>query len=265
MQGRLFFIVFGLLAMVAWAAGEKFGPPSSATADLSSNFVALVNRGVDDALKEINARDRMQVLDAGRPVSQIAVRGPGGLIALSWARESPEGLRWPLVILRPGIGQDEPPMTVDACSDSIIAHGITRLEWSSDGAYLAVLTQSESLDSPGGMLAVMRSKTGVMHVVDNDVIRFAMSADGRHLVFEKAKARGDLTGPRVLVHNDGAAGRKTVLHEVPFPVEQITSLGPVDSKTGKIPVSLKDYSAGLTRPVQIAAEIDLTSGRFHRR
>jgi hypothetical protein len=265
MRRNVFFTVFGFVALVAWVTGERFGPKASASDGPGTAFLGFVNRGVDDAIKEISKRDRLRILDAARPGSQLAVRGPKGLLALSWSRETPDGLRWPLVILRQSTDPAGPPAMIDACTDAIIAYRITRMEWSADGMYLVVLTQSESLDAPGGMLAVLRPGTGAMYVVDRDVTCFTMSPDGRHLCFEKAKEPGNLTGPRLLVHNDGSAGQRKVLREVPFPTEQIASLGPVNAKTGRVRIALKDYSKGLNRPSEILAEVDLASGRFESR
>lgn len=222
-----------------------------------------LDKTVDAALVAIRQREEMQMVDGIRPVDHIVLPGPGGRTALAYARETPDGMVWPLIILIPGATTGKSPsVAVESVYETLKAHRIGRMEWSEDGFYLAVLTQATSLTGPGGDLVVAMPGTGHAKRIDRDVVSFSMSKDGRWLLYEKMKTTDDHTGPRQLMVSDGATGQRKLVADVPFPKEQVAALGIPDTESNKAKVTLRDYSAGLANPKDIESVVDLLQARL---
>lgn len=228
-------------------------------------FSSELDHTVEVALSAIRQRDAMQMVDGVRPVEHLVLPGPGGRTAVTYARETPDGMTWPLLILIPGAGTGKSPsVAVEAVYETLKAHRIGRMEWSEDGFYLAVLTQSTSLVGPGGELVVAMPGSGRAKRIDRDVVAYAMSRDGRWLLYEKMKSTDDHTGPRLLMVSDGATGQRRQIAELPYPKEQVAALGVPDVESGKAKVTLRDYSAGLASPKDAEAVVDLVGARIAR-
>jgi hypothetical protein len=242
------------------------GPEATAAAEnrgaenRGAEFTAQVGREIDDAIRAISARERDRIVIGARPVEHVVARGPGGLVALAYARETPDGILWPILVLRGG-GQR---LAVVAALDFLRAFRIDRMEWGGGGAYLAVLTQSDSLAGPGGQLAIIMVESARAKHVDDGVFSFTMSRDGRHLVYQRAKDPANLHGPREIVHSDGVSGERRVVAELDYPTVQLARLGALDAAAGRVPVKLRDYTQGLTRAVDVPAVLDLTAGKLVR-
>jgi len=232
-----------------------------------STFSAVLGHTVDVAMNQIQAREQAQMVDGTRPVDHVMVPGPAGRTALAYARETPDGLEWPLLILfaGPPANGKSPSVALEASYDTMIrAHKIGKMEWSDDGYYLAVLTQTTSLMGPGGDLFVVMPGVGRAKKIDRDVMGYSMSKDGRWLVYEKMKAPDDLTGPRQLMVSDGATGQVRLIQDLGYPKEQVAQLGVPDVDSGKAKVTLRDYTAGLANPKDVEAVLDLVGGRLTR-
>lgn len=229
-----------------------------------TTFSSELDRTVDLAVTAIHQREEAQMVDGVRPVEHLCVPGPGGRTAMAYARETPDGLTWPIVILIPGpaIEGKSPSVAIEATYEGIHAHHIGKMEWSEDGFYLAVLTQSTSLVGPGGELIVAMPGSGHAKRIDKDVTTFSMSRDGRWLVYEKTKNSDDQTGPRQLMVSDGATGQRKLITEVAYPKEQVAKIGTPDNDTGKAKITLRDYSASLANPKDSEATVDLVGGRI---
>lgn len=260
-----------LFAQVACAdqASPSPGVPGDvkqkASGQFESQFTGTLGKIVDEAVTQIQLREQAHVAEGVRPVQHLVVPGPGGRTALAYARETPDGLTWPLLILIPGAEPGKSPgVRVEASYETFKAHALSRMEWSEDGFYLAVLTQTSTLAGPGGELAVLMPGTGRGKVIDRDVVSFSMSKDGRWLVYEKAKNVDDMTGPRLLMLSDGATGKQHVVTELAYPKEQVWRLDVPDSESGKAKLALRDYSGGLAHPRDSEAVIDLVEARLSK-
>lgn len=251
------------IALLALAA-PCFAADAGSTGG-KTTFSNALDQTVDVALTAIRQREEMQMVDGIRPVDHIVLPGPGGRTALTYARETPDGLTWPLIILIPGAGTGKSPsVAVETVYETIKAHQIGRMEWSEDGFYLAVLTQSTSLMGPGGDLVVAMPGSGRAKRIDRDVTSFAMSKDGRWLLYEKMKTTDDQTGPRLLMISDGATGQRRQVAELAYPKEQVASLGVPDGDSNKAKVKLRDYSGGLANPKDNEAVVDLVGARLQK-
>ena len=247
-------------ALIAALAAPAFADAAKGS---HGSFSSALDQTVDVALTAIHQKEEMQMVDGVRPVDHIVLPGPGGRTALTYARETPDGLTWPLIILIPGAGTGKSPSVgVETVYESIHANKIGRMEWSEDGFYLAVLTQSTSLIGPGGDLIVAMPGSGHAKKIDRDVTSFTMSRDGRWLLYEKLKATDDHTGPRLLMISDGATGQRRQVTELAYPKEQVAGLGVPDVESGKAKVTLRDYSAGLANPKDLDTTVDLVGGRM---
>lgn len=246
------------IALLALAA-----PCFADTAPKKTTFTNALDQAVDVALTAIRQREEMQMVDGIRPVDHIVLPGPGGRTALTYARETPDGLHWPLIILIPGAGTGKgPSVAIESVYETLKAHKIGRMEWSEDGFYLAVLTQSTNLMGPGGDLVVAMPGSGRAKRIDRDVTSFAMSKDGRWLLYEKMKATDEPTGPRLLMISDGATGQRRQVAELAYPKEQVAGFGVPEGDKAK--VTLRDYSAGLANPKDNEAVVDLIGGRLQK-
>lgn len=252
----------GLLLVGLAVAGPGASPGPAGVADPAAvaEFRRILEGTVDEAIGQVQAQEGAKTIPGVRPVEQLVVPGPRGLIALAHARETPDGTRWPVLIL-----ESTPKLEVSALFDVFTAYRVTRMVWSFDGLFLAVLTQSESLSGPGGQLAVLIPAEGRARLIDRDVFSFTMSPDGRHLVYEKSAKPGDLYGPRRLVHFDGATGKQAVIERLDYPRVQVGSMGDIDKAGTSVAVTLKDYSQGLTRVSDVRGTLDLVAGKLIRR
>jgi hypothetical protein len=257
-----------LLVTALVAASIVHAEPASPspTPDMKGQFNATLGKIVDEAVTQIQLREQAKIAEGVRPVPHLVVPGPAGRTALAYGRETPDGMTFPILILIPGepAASNSPSVKVEATYEVFKAHAITRMEWSADGFYLAVLSQQSSLAGPGGELAVLMPGSGRGKQIDRDVVSFSMSKDGRWLVYEKAKTKDDMTGPRLLMLSDGATGKQHLLTELAYPKEQIARLDAPDSETGKAKLSLRDYSGGLTNPKDSEAVIDLVEARLSK-
>lgn len=258
MRWLLYLLILALTAPACADTSPKSGGGRSP-------FTSELDRTVEVALTAIRQREDMQMVDGVRPVDHLVVPGPGGRTAMTYARETPDGITWPLLILIPGAGTGRSPsVAIEAVYETLKAHRIGRMEWSEDGFYLAVLTRSTSLVGPGGELVVAMPGSGRAKRIDRDVVSFAMSRDGRWLLYEKMKASDEHTGPRLLMVSDGATGQSKKIAELPYPREQVASFGIPDVDSGKAKVMLRDYSRGLTSPRDAEAVVDLVGARMAR-
>ncbi|MBI4858946.1 MAG: hypothetical protein HY815_01530 [Candidatus Riflebacteria bacterium] len=234
-----------------WAATPAPGP-------MPPPDMSQVTHPVEWCLNQIQQKEDLQILDGVRPGGQLVVPGPEGRSALAFSRESAEGTRWPIMVLKGEAVRPE----LEGFYDLFPAYRVARLVWSKDGRFLVVHTQTESLDAPGGKLAVILTPTHQVKLIDRDVTRFVMSEDAVQLIYERAKQPGDLMGPRVLVHSDGNSGQRRVLHEVAYPKVQVSELGPYTERSVEVPVILRDYSAGIVKFTEIKGTLDLAKGQL---
>src|SRR5437868_3399258 len=80
-----------------------------------TQFSAELDHTVDVALSAIRQREDNQMVDGIRPVEHVMLPGPGGRTALAYARETPDGMTWPLMILIPVPGTGKgPQMAIEA-------------------------------------------------------------------------------------------------------------------------------------------------------
>ena len=251
-----------LVSMLCAANAFADSAPSAAP---RGGFSSELDRTVDIALAAIQQREQAQMIDGVRPVENIVLPGPNGRTALTYARETPDGRTWPLIILIPGQADGKSPSVgVEAVYDTIKAHKIGRMEWSDNGYYLAVLTQVSSLAGPGGDLIVAMPGNGHAKKIDGDVTSYAMSKDGRWLVYEKMKTTDDQTGPRLLMVSDGATGQRKQIAEISYPREQVSQIGVPDLESGKAKVTIRDYTTSLANPKDVEATVDLVGARLAR-
>lgn len=266
----------GLALAASPAAAPSPQASSAATAPVEggapggTTLATTLNSAVDAALLQFVHADRVQLFEGRRPTEQRWIDGPAGRTALVWPMDHPEGTRWQIHVyssvrpatagpVAPGSG---PGLELLATYDVLRAHQITASQWSSDGEYLAVLSQTESLTRPGGELVVMMPGRAMAKRIDTAVFRFAMSPDGQHLVYEKARSAQDLLGAHDVVHMDGATGQPRVIHPLAYPTWQVERLGPFQAGSPKVEAALADYSGGLARQRIVTGHLDLAQGKF---